>query len=378
MTNDTLSPEPEAAEVPALRRRSFRLPEEIGVIVALLVMIVVIGVARPRFLNPINLLTILGNTTFEGMLSLGMVFLLAIREIDLSVGWMFNFSAVVAALMMVAGFNPWLAALAGVGFGAVLGLVNGVLAIGLGLPSIIVTLGTYSMFEGLSLVANQGRAVFPTDQSSSFFASPSLAMKIFRVVPVVGILFVALAIVLHVVLHRTRFGYRVQAVGSNPEAARFAGIPIALVRVQTLVLMGAICGLSGATYVGFRGAIDPQEGADFALIVIAAVIIGGTPLSGGWGTVIGAVVGMLIIQVISSGIIFFGIDATWSTFVTGAVIVLAVALDQIVKRQRERAVSWNRRHCERSEQSRERRAYVPLDCFVLTLLAIRSDTFSPA
>src|SRR5208282_896521 len=144
---------PEADETSALRRRPYRLPEEIGVIVALLVMIAVIGIARPRFLNPINLLTILGNTTFQGMLSLGMVFLLAIREIDLSVGWMFNFSAVVAALMMVGGVNPWLAALAGIGFGAVLGLVNGVLAIGLRLPSIIVTLGTYSMFEGLSLVA---------------------------------------------------------------------------------------------------------------------------------------------------------------------------------------------------------------------------------
>src|SRR5271169_676211 len=202
---DQLStPEPAASEAPLLRRRPFRLPEEIGVIVALLVMIAVIGIARPRFLNPINLLTILGNTTFQGMLSLGMVFLLAIREIDLSVGWMFNFSAVVAALLMVAGVNPWLAALGGVGFGAILGLVNGVLAIGLGLPSIIVTLGTYSMFEGLSLVANQGRAVFPTDQSSSFFAFAS--MKIFRVVPVVGVVFVALAIVLHIFLHRTRFG----------------------------------------------------------------------------------------------------------------------------------------------------------------------------
>jgi ribose transport system permease protein len=331
-----LTPEPEASEAAPARLRSFRLPEEIGVIVALLAMILVIGVARPRFLNPINLLTILGNTTFQGMLSLGMVFLLAIREIDLSVGWMFNFSAVVAALMMVGGVNPWIAALGGIGFGAVLGLVNGVIAVGLRLPSIIVTLGTYSMFEGLSLVVNQGRAVFPSDQSSSFFTFAS--MKVFRVVPAVGVLFVVLAFVLHIVLHRTRFGYRVQAIGSNPEAARFAGIPIALVRLQTLVLMGAICGLSGAMYVGFRGAIDPQEGADFALIVIAAVIIGGTPLSGGWGTVIGAVVGMLIIQVISSGIIFFGIDATWSTFVTGAVIVLAVALDQLVKRQRERAL----------------------------------------
>ena len=314
-------------------RRRWRIPEEIGVIAALVVMMVVIGIARPRFLNPVNLLTILGNTTFQGMLSLGMVFLLAIREIDLSVGWMFNFSAVIAALMMVAGFNPWLAALAGICFGALLGLVNGVIAVGLRLPTIIVTLGTFSMFQGLSLVVNNGRAIVPADQSSSYFTLISTKIGI---VPVVALVFVLLAIGLHLVLRCTRFGYRVQAVGSNPEAARLAGIPNALVRLQTLVLMGAISGLSGVLYVGFRGAIDPNEGSDFALVVIAAVIIGGTPLSGGYGTVIGAVIGMLIIQVISSGIIFFGIDATWSTFVTGAVIVLAVALDQLVKYQRSR------------------------------------------
>jgi ribose transport system permease protein len=317
---------------PPVRRR-WRIPEEIGVIAALVVMMVVIGIARPRFLNPVNLLTILGNTTFQGMLSLGMVFLLAIREIDLSVGWMFNFSAVIAALMMVAGFNPWLAAVAGICFGALLGLVNGVIAVGLRLPTIIVTLGTFSMFQGLSLVVNNGRAIVPADQSSSFFTLISTKVGI---VPVVALVFVLLAIGLHIVLRSTSFGYRVQAVGSNPEAARLAGIPNALVRLQTLVLMGAISGLSGSLYVGFRGAIDPNEGSDFALVVIAAVIIGGTPLSGGYGTVIGAVIGMLIIQVISSGIIFFGIDATWSTFVTGAVIVLAVALDQLVKYQRSR------------------------------------------
>jgi len=320
-------------------RRRWRIPEEIGVIAALVVMMVVIGIARPRFLNPVNLLTILGNTTFQGMLSLGMVFLLAIREIDLSVGWMFNFSAVIAALMMVAGFNPWLAALAGICFGALLGLVNGVIAVGLRLPTIIVTLGTFSMFQGLSLVVNNGRAIVPADQSSSFFTLISTKIGI---VPVVALVFVLLAIGLHLVLSCTRFGYRVQAVGSNPEAARLAGIPNALVRLQTLVLMGAISGLSGSLYVGFRGAIDPNEGSDFALVVIAAVIIGGTPLSGGYGTVIGAVIGMLIIQVISSGIIFFGIDATWSTFVTGAVIVLAVALDQLVKYQRSRHAAGGR------------------------------------
>ncbi len=324
-----------ATPPPAGTKRNLpRLPEEIGVIVALAAMMLVIGVARPRFLNPLNLLTILGHTTFLGMLAVGMVFLLAIREIDLSVGWIFNLSAVVAALMMVAKIDPWLAALAGFGFGALLGLVNGVLAVGLRLPAIIVTLGTYSMFQGLSLVVNNGRAVMPADQSSSFFSV--IGAKLFGVLPVPAAVFVLLAVVMHFVLHRTRFGYRVQAVGSNPEAAELAGISNAAVRLQTLVLMGAICGLSGAMYVGFRGAIDPNEGSDFVLAVIAAVIIGGTPLSGGAGTVIGAVIGMLIIQVISSGLIFFGIDATWSTFVTGAVIVLAVSLDQLVKYQRSR------------------------------------------
>lgn len=331
----------QAAEAPTVSaipiapaRRRLRLPEEIGVITALVLMVAIIGIVKPRFLNPINLFTILGNTTFQGMLSLGMVYLLAIREIDLSVGWMFNFSAVVSALLMVAGLNPWIAMLAGTAFGALLGLVNGALSVALRLPSIIVTLGTFSMFEGLSLVVNNGRAVNPPNPNASFFTL--ISAKMFGVVPVVAVVFVALTVILHYVLHRTRFGYRVQAVGSNPEAARLAGIPNSLIRLQTLVLMGLIAGLSGSMYVGFRGAIDPQEGSDFVLTVIAAVIIGGTPLSGGFGTVFGAVVGMLIIQVISSGIIFFGIDATWSTFVTGAVIVLAVVLDQVVKYHRSR------------------------------------------
>ena len=319
---------------PAPAKRAFRLPEETGVIVALVGMMLIIGVARPRFLNPINLFSLLGNTTFLGMLAIGMVFLLAIREIDLSVGWMFNFSAVFAAMLMVAGVDPWIAAFLGILFGALLGFFNGVLALVLRLPAIIVTLGTYSMFQGLSLVANKGRAIVPSAEGSSYFAA--MSTRVGGLVPVTALVFVGLAIAMHFILHRTRFGYRVQAVGSNPEAAKLAGIPTGLVRLQTLVLMGAICGLSGVMYVGFRGAIDPQEGSDFVLVVVAAVIIGGTPLSGGYGTIIGAVVGMMIIQVISSGLIFFGIDATWSTFVTGAVIVLAVSLDQLIKWQRQR------------------------------------------
>lgn len=315
-------------------RRRMRLPDEIGVIGALVVMSVFIGIARPDFLNPVNLLRIFSNSAFYGMIALAMVFLLAIRDIDLSVGWMFNFSAVIAATLMVNGVDPWIAAAGGIVFGALLGAFNGLLAVGLNLPTIIVTLGTFSMFKGLSLVVNGSRAIVPPDDASSFFTFATT--RLFGVIPMVAIVFLCMAIALHLVLHRTRFGYRAQAIGSNPEAARLAGIPTARVRMMALILVGAVCGLSGSLFVGFRGAIDPTSGQDFALTVVAAAIIGGTPLSGGWGTVIGAVVGVLIISVISSGIIFFGIDQTWSTFVTGAVTVLAVILDQIIRRQRNK------------------------------------------
>jgi ribose transport system permease protein len=316
------------------RPRARRLPDETGVIVALVALVVIVGVARPNFFLPTTLFQQLSGAAFIGMLALGMVFVVVIRDIDLSIGWMFNFSAVIAAKAMVAGIDPWLAAGIGIAFGACLGLVNGLLAVWLRIPVIIITLGTLSAYRGLSLVVNESRAVVPTDKSSSFFAL--FEIKLFDLVPFVAILFLALAVVMHLLLHHTRFGYRAQALGSNPEAARLGGIPVDRTRILVLVLMGAVSGLAGAAFLGFRGAIDPVTGGDYLLPVVAAVIIGGTALSGGRGTILGAVIGALIIQVIGTGILFLGVDVKWSTFVTGAVIIIAVAIDQLVRRQRER------------------------------------------
>ncbi len=321
----------DGAVLPARRRR---LPDETGVLVALVTLIVIIGALRPNFFLPATLFQQASGAAFIGMLALGMVFVVAIRDIDLSVGWMFNFSAVIAAKAMVAGVDPWIAAGIGVAFGGLLGLVNGVLTVWLRIPVIIITLGTFSAFRGLSLVVNESRAVVPPDKTGSFFAL--FDIKVFDLIPIVAILFLLLAVALHLLLHRTRFGYRVQAIGSNPDAARLAGIPVDRTRILVLVLMGAVAGLTGAMFLGFREAIDPVTGGDYLLPVVAAVIIGGTPLSGGRGTIIGAVVGALIIQVITTGILFLGVDVKWSTFVTGAVIIIAVAVDQLVRRQRER------------------------------------------
>ncbi len=323
-----------SAPATSLRRRLRGLPDETGVIVALFALVVIVGIVRPTFFAPVTLVQQLSGAAFIGMLALGMVFVVVIRDIDLSIGWMFNFSAVIAAKAMVAGVDPWLGAAIGIAFGALLGLVNGILAVWLRIPVIIITLGTLSAYRGLSLVVNESRAVVPIDKSGSFFAL--FDIRLFDLIPFVAILFLLLAVALHLLLHQTRFGYRVQAIGSNPEAARLGGIPVDRTRILVLVLMGAIAGLTGATFLGFREAIDPVTGGDYLLPVVAAVIIGGTALSGGRGTIIGAVIGALIIQVITTGILFLGVDVKWSTFVTGAVIIIAVAVDQLVRRQRER------------------------------------------
>ena len=327
-------PSPSPPSVRAAGHFGRRLPDETGVAVALLALVVIIGILRPNFLQPLTLFQQLSGAAFIGMLALGMVFVVAVRDIDLSIGWMFNFSAVIAAKAMVGGIDPWIAAAIGVAFGGLLGLVNGVLAVTLRIPVIIITLGTFSAFRGLSLVINESRAVVPEDKSSSFFAL--FDFKLFGMIPGVAIAFIVLAVLLHLLLHRTRFGFRVQALGSNPEAARLGGIPVDRTRIQVLVLMGAIAGLTSVMFLGFREAIDPVTGGDYLLPVVAAVIIGGTPLSGGRGTIIGAVIGALIIQVITTGILFLGVDIKWSTFVTGAVIIIAVAVDKLVRRQRER------------------------------------------
>ena len=318
----------------ALRARLRGLPDETGVIVALLALVVIVGVLRPTFFAPATLVQQLSGAAFIGMLALAMVFVVVIRDIDLSIGWMFNFSAVIAAKAMVAGIDPWLGAAIGIAFGALLGLINGILAVWLRIPVIIITLGTLSAYRGLALVVNNSRAVVPPDTSGPFFTI--WGNKVLDILPSVAVAFLILAVVMHVVLQRTRFGYRVQAMGSNPDAARLAGVPVDRTRIAVLVLMGLIAGLAGVIFLGFRGAIDPTSGDAFLLPVVAAVIIGGTPLSGGRGSIFGAVLGALIIGVIQSGILFLGIDAKWSIFVTGAVIVIAVAIDQLVRRQRTR------------------------------------------
>jgi ribose transport system permease protein len=314
--------------------RRIRLPAETGAAVGLAAMLGLLGWLQPSSVDAANLSSLLEQAALPGLLAIGMVFVLAMREIDLSAGAVFHLTATFTALLVVAGMNPWLAALAGIAAGAGLGLINGLLVIALRLPALLVTLGTWWMIQGLSLVVGKGQTIAPPGADGSVLAT--LSGKAFVIVPVTGIVFVVLAMAMHVVLHRTRFGYRVQAVGSNPRAAAYAGIPTGKVRVLTLVLMGAMAGLAGVIHLGAQGAIAPGDGGTFALLAITAAIIGGTSLSGGNGSVIGAVIGMLVLQAILSAMTLLGVDAIWAAFATGALIVLALAIDRLVNLWRNR------------------------------------------
>jgi ribose transport system permease protein len=137
-----------------------------------------------------------------------------------------------------------------------------------------------------------------------------------------------------VMLHHTPFGYRVLAIGSNPDAAQFSGISVTRVRTQVLILVGLLAGVAGVLGLAFFTSGDPNIGGGFELQAIAAAVIGGTPLRGGSGTVLGAAVGAVLLNVVATGLTYFNVPANWSEFATGAVILLAVGIDSLARRRR--------------------------------------------
>jgi ribose transport system permease protein len=305
--------------------------DEAGVLLVLVVLVAVVSLDNHEFLRPGNLLETARQSAYVGILALGMVFALAMREVDLSVGGTYALTIVLAAVLMREGWNPWIAAGIAVLAGAGCGFLNGLFVTYTRVPSFIATLGTLSVYRGLALAISSGRQVGGVPQESSFVTV--LGGNVLGVPAAVWLL-IALTALLAVVLARTAFGGRVRAIGSNPEAAVFSGIPLDRVRIQVLTLTGLCAGLAGVLTTAFFASGDPTVGVGYELLAIAACIIGGTPLRGGTGSVPGAVLGSLILSVVASALVFFGVPINWTTFATGSVILAAVATDALLRRLR--------------------------------------------
>ncbi len=312
--------------------RPRRLGNQIGVIAAIAVLLAVTGGLHPGFLSVASLANIAQAASFFGIMSLGTVFLLAMREIDLSVGSLYGLSIVAAGLLVQHGTSPWLAAAAGIAAATALGAVNGILASFFRLPVLIITLGTLTAYAGISAVLTNSQTITLTATGAFFTDLGGTYLR----VPLMVYAFVVLAAVLSVFFHRTRFGFAVRSAGANPRAAVLAGYRIDRMRVMVTALSGALCGVSGMLTLAYFGAADPSQGNGYEIQVIAAAIIGGTSLVGGSGTVWGALLGALLISLIQAALIQFGVGANASYVVTGTVIVAAVGLDALIRRARAR------------------------------------------
>ncbi|MGC4956096.1 ABC transporter permease [Actinomadura citrea] len=288
----------------------------------LLLVGIILTIASPVFLTHNNLMNVGLATSVAALLAVGQTYVIILAEIDLSVGAALGFTAVVTAQTLrdhglVAGVG------AGVAAGAAIGLVNGLLVTKTRMPSFIATLATMSVLSGLSLQLTKGNPVAVTDYDFQGIGQNRIAG-----VPVPVVIMLVVFAVFGYLLARTRFGRHVYATGDNTEAARLSGVRTDRVKILAFVISGVLAALAGFILTARLSTAEPTAGTGLELEAIAAVIIGGTSLAGGRGTLLGTLVGALVLGVIDNGMNLLDVSPFLQNVVKGLVILLAVFLDR--------------------------------------------------
>ncbi|PLR78474.1 ABC transporter permease [Bacillus sp. V3-13] len=274
------------------------------------------------FLTSGNLLNIVRQTATISLMALAMTFVISTGEIDLSVGSIAALSSLTGALALQAGSGIFGGLAAGVGTGLAVGLINGLLVTKVAIPSFLVTLGTMGAVKGMAMWITDTAPVPIIDANFNFiFGSGDIGP-----IPVLLIWTLVFTVIAHVLLRKTSFGRQVLATGGNETAARFSGVKVMRIKLLVFVGTGLMAGLAGLLYAGRMNAGRFSFGEGDELSVIAAVILGGTALAGGVGTVIGTLIGSLMIGVINNGLIIMGLDVSQQMIIRGIIIILAVAL----------------------------------------------------
>ena len=289
-------------------------------------MIVIASIfATDSFLSAYNLRTLIREAAFIGLVALGQACLLILGEIDLSVGAVAALSGVVGGIFMVrTPFDPYVIFFLCLLLGAFLGFLNGILVTGFRLSSLIVTVGTVGIFNGINLVVTKGQAVLNIPEAIYFMGQGS----IFGIpMPVIIMLVVFLIVML--IVKFTRLGRYMYAIGNNRETAKILGLPVTLVRIFAFSFAGMLSAMAGLVMVARLGTAQPTIGTAWALNSIAACVIGGISLVGGVGNPVGALIGVGIIMVIQNIIVLFGVSPYMQSAVSGMVVVLAISLDSI-------------------------------------------------
>jgi fructose transport system permease protein len=311
-------------------------PTAVPAIVLLLAVVAFSLVVGSRFLSAFNLSLIIQQVTIIGVIGIAQTLIVITAGIDLSVGAiMVLCSVIMGKLAIMVGLPAPIALLAGVAAGAGCGAVNGVLVTRLRLPPFIVTLGTWSIFFALNLWYSASETIRSQEvaRSAPFLQALGTSVDVFGARFTYGSFFMlALVGLVWFVLNRTAFGRHLYAVGDDPDAARLSGIRTDRILFIVYVAAGVICALGAWTLIGRIGSISPQAGQTANLDSITAVVVGGASLFGGRGSIIGTLIGALIVGVFRNGLALSGVDVLWQEFTVGCLIITAVALDQWIRK----------------------------------------------
>jgi ribose transport system permease protein len=295
---------------------------------SLIVLFVGLSIASPHFLTQTNLSSVVRQTAVINVMALGMTLVIIAGGIDLSVGAILAMGGLLGTMAMEQGYPIPVGVFIGTVTGLAWGLINGLLTTKLAIAPFIVTLGTLGIVRGLTLIISNGLPVHRIPQSFSYLGEGNLLG-----VPFVLWILVVCAAVTHVILEHTRHGRYAFAIGSNPDAALYAGIPVTFHTTAVYAFCGMLTGLAGMIEASRLMTGQPTAGQGYELQVIAAVVIGGGSLRGGEGSVIGTLIGAFIMGLLSNGSDLLGISPYLQQAIIGAVIILAVTVDELRKRR---------------------------------------------
>ena len=300
-----------------------------GTVIGLLVLCAVLWALTPHFLTVSNLLNIAQQTSINAIVAAGMTFVIVSGGIDLSVGSIVALAGVALGVMLQDGQSPLIAIPGAIAVGTGCGLLNGLLVSVGGLPPFIATLGTMSVARGTALVFTEGRPVSGFDEGFRWLATGTAGF-----VPAPVLVMLVVYAVAHVILTRTTFGRYVYAIGGNEEATRLSGVAVRFHKTAIYGVSGALSAVAAIVLTARLNSAQPIAGMMYELDAIAATVIGGTSLSGGSGTLVGTLVGALIMGVLRNGLNLLGVSSFLQQIVIGGVIVGAVLVDTLLKRHR--------------------------------------------
>ncbi len=344
MNSDTgsrveIAPAPSPGGLSALRARLFNpaTRQKLLAFASLLALMVFFTVASPNFLQTDNMVAILQATAVNGVLAVACTYVIISSGIDLSVGTLMTFCSVMAGVFLTYwGMPIYVGILAAVLGGALCGMISGILIAKLKIPPFIATLAMMMLLKGLSLVISGTKPIYFNDTPEfSMISQESFIGYLVPSLPIpnaVLILFLV-AVASSVVLGRTILGRYTFALGSNEEAVRLSGVNVDFWKIVIYSVSGGICGIAGLLIASRLNSAQPALGQGYELDAIAAVVIGGTSLSGGTGTILGTIIGAFIMSVLTNGLRILSVAQEWQTVVTGVIIVAAVYTDMLRRRR---------------------------------------------